>query len=111
MKNLSFSIGILSWRGYVSLENSLITYDRHGLNNLTDSKYICLPEYTQEGIELSKKYNYKPILFNKNIGILNGFKELAKKMPRGPLLLLENDLPLVENKEETFSLINTSISD
>ena len=110
MKKLNFSIGILSWKGYESLKNSLESYSKNGLNNLTESRYICLPEYNQEGINISKKYNYKPILFNRNIGILNGFKELAKKMPDGPLLLLENDLPIVENQKITFSLINESIS-
>ena len=110
MKKVSFSIGILSWRGYRSLANSLESYSKNGLNDLTVSKYICLPEYNQKGINICKKFNYRPILFSKNIGILNGFKELAKKMPNGPLLLLENDLPLIENQKITYSLINESIS-
>ena len=109
MKKLPLSIGILSWKGYNSLRNSLLSYKENGLNNLTDQKYICLPEYTQKGIELSKEFGYRPILFKKNIGILNGFKELAKKMPEGPLLLLENDLPLIEDKKETFNQLSQSI--
>ena len=95
MKNLKFSIGVLSWKGYDSLHNSLQSYEKYGLNLLTKSKFICLPEYSNRGVELAKKFGYKPILFNNNIGILNGFKSLALKMPDGPVLLLENDLPLV----------------
>ena len=108
MKNLKFSIGVLSWKGYDSLHNSLQSYEKYGLNLLTKSKFICLPEYSNRGIELSKKFGYKPILFKNNIGILDGFKSLALNMPDGPLLLLENDLPLVENNKTTFNLLKQS---
>lgn len=109
MKKLPLSIGILSWKGYSSLENSLLSYKINGLNKLVSEKYICLPEYNEKGIELSKKFGYEPLLFKKNLGILKGFKELAKKMPDGPLLLLENDLPLIESKNETFKQLTQSI--
>ena len=110
MNNLCFAIGILSWKGYDSLENSLYSYKKYGLSNMTDHKFICLPEYTEEGIKIAQKYNYKPILINKNLGILGGFKLLAEKMPKGPILLLENDLELIENKKETFSQLQKSIN-
>ena len=100
MKELQFSIGILSWRGYDSLKNSLISYEKNGLSKLTSKKFICLPEYNREGIKIAKRFNYEPILIRENIGILGGFKELAKQMPKGPILLLENDLELIENKKK-----------
>ena len=110
MDKLSFAIGILSWKGYDSLENSLLSYKKNGLSNMTKNKFICLPEYKEEGIKIAEKYNYKPILIKKNLGILGGFKKLAKEMPKGPILLLENDLELVENKKETFSQLQKSIN-
>ena len=88
MNELQFSIGILSWRGYESLKNSLISYEKNGLSQLTNKKFICLPEYNEEGIKIANEFNYKPILIRENIGILGGFKELAKQMPKGPILLL-----------------------
>ena len=109
MNELQFSIGILSWKGYDSLQNSLISYEQNGLSRLTKNKFICLPEYNEEGIEIAKKFNYKPILIDKNIGILGGFKELAIQMPKGPILLLENDLELIENKKNTLNQIKKSI--
>ncbi len=110
MIKLSFAIGILSWKGYDSLENSLKSYEKNGLSNMTDYKFICLPEFTEEGVKIAEKYNYKPILIKENLGILGGFKKLAKEMPRGPILLLENDLELVENKKETYSQLKKSIN-
>ena len=56
MKKLKFSIGILSWKGYDSLYNSLKSYEEFGLNSLTKSKFLCLPEYSSRGLELAKKF-------------------------------------------------------
>ena len=109
MQHLRFSIGILSWRGYDSLINSLLSYEKNGLSYLTNDKFICLPEYTKEGIEIAKKFNYEPILIDNNKGILEGFKTLAEQMPDGPLLLLENDLPLIENKKTTYDQLDRSL--
>ena len=95
MNKLPFAIGILSWKGYDSLENSLFSYKKYGLSNMTDQKFVCLPEYSDEGVKIAEKYNYKPILVNQNLGILGGFKLLAENMPQGPILLLENDLELI----------------
>ena len=109
MSTLNFSIGILSWQGYDSLVNSLNSYQKNGLSLLTNKKFICLPEYTEEGLKIAEKFNYKPILIKKNKGILHGFKILAEQMPSGPLLLLENDLPLIENKQTTYDQLKASI--
>ena len=110
MNKLSFAIGILSWKGYDSLENSLYSYKKNGLSKMTEHKFVCLPEYSEEGIKIVKKYDYKPILIKKNLGILGGFKRLAQEMPKGPILLLENDLELVEKKNETVSQLQKSIN-
>jgi len=60
-------------------------------------------------INIAKRFGYVPILIEKNVGILSGFKKLAEAMPEGPILLLENDLELVESPETTFNLLKNSI--
>ncbi len=109
MKKLPLSLGVLSWKGYSSLLHTLTSYEKNGLNKLVDKKYIFLPEYSQLGIDISKKFGYKAILNNNNVGILNGFKELAKNMPAGPILLLENDLPVIEQEKNIYFQLKESI--
>lgn len=106
---LGLSIGILSWKGYESLFNSLKSYEKNGLSDFVKEKFICLPEYSEEGIKLAKKFKYEPILVERNLGILGGFKLLAEKMPKGPVLLLENDLELIENRDIVFNQLKRSI--
>ncbi len=67
MNNLRFAIGILSWRGYDSLENSLKSYKKNGLSDMTIHKFVCLPEYTEEGVRIAEKYNFKPIIIKENL--------------------------------------------
>ena len=110
MNILPFSIGVLSWKGDDSLYNSLLSYQNNGLSNLTKSKFVCLPEYSQNSVDIANKFSYKPLLYKNNLGILGGFKELALNMPSGPALLLENDLPLIEGPEATFFQLKKSIS-
>ena len=57
MSKFQFSIGILSWKGYDSLKNSLISYEKNGLSKLTNNKFVCLPEYNEEGIKIAKAFN------------------------------------------------------
>ncbi len=109
MSKLQFSIGMISWKGYDSLENSLNSYEKNGLLSLTNKKFICLPEYTNEGIKLAKYFKFKPILLKENIGVLGHLKKLVNNMPNGSILLLENDLELIENKETTYNQIKISI--
>ena len=66
MSKLQFSIGILSWKGYDSLKNSLISYEKNGLSQLTNNKFICLPEYNEEGIKIIKGREVTKIISNTN---------------------------------------------
>ena len=102
MSTLNFSIGILSWQGYDSLVNSLISYQKNGLSQLTNQKFICLPEYTEEGLKIAEKFNYKPILIKKNEGILHGFKTLAEQIFY-PLMLVIGEKECLKNE---YTLIN-----
>ena len=101
MSQLQFSIGILSWKGYDSLKNSLISYEKNGLSKLTNNKFICLPEYNEEGIKIAKKFNYEPILIRKNIGILEYLpEELYIKVKAGTSLL--DILEVLKLKNQTL---------
>ena len=60
-------------------------------------------------MKIAKKLNDEPIVMDENIGILGGCKEVAKQMTKGPILLLENDLELIENTKSTSNQIKKSI--
>ena len=69
--------GVLSWRGYDSLANSLESYERQRLLDLFDEKVLFLPEAGLRGIELARRYGLQEKTTPNNLGILGGFKALA----------------------------------
>ena len=93
--------GVLSWRGYDSLANSLESYERQRLLDLFDEKVLFLPEAGPRGIELARRYGLHEKTTPNNLGILGGFKALASAMNSPIVLLAENDHPLVEDHQES----------
>ncbi len=107
---MEFSIGILSWKGYDSLAAALATYEENGLHKLTDTRLLCLPEAEQAGRDLAKKYGYETHCPKQNLGIYGNFKAMAAALPAGPVLLLENDLPLIEAEKTVLFQINYALT-
>ena len=101
---------ILSWKGYDSLQNAPMTYQEHGFISMFAQFKVLLPEGTNEGIEICKKFNVEPVVFEENLGILGGFEAMGNALTTKYGIFLENDLPLYENAVETFRQINDARS-
>ena len=71
--------GVLSWRGYDSLANSLESYERQRLLDLFDEKVLFLPEAGPRGIELASLYGLQEKTTPNNLGILGGFKAWPRR--------------------------------
>ncbi len=97
---ISIGIGILSWKGYDSLDAALQSYADADLFSLFDEQLLFLPEMEDQGQAIAKKYELPFAGSEKNLGILGGFKALASAMTSDIVLLLENDCPLIEVREE-----------
>lgn len=98
MSNLPLSICILSWNNLVSLENTLKSYKKNGLLDMSDDVVILFQEASIKDKELAKKYNLSCIALEENIGIGKGFIRLAENAKYDNILFLENDWQLVEEQ-------------
>lgn len=99
MEKLPISICILSWNNRISLENSLKSYRKHGLLDLSDDITILFQEGSPHDEKLAKKFGVKFISLKENIGIGKGIIRLAENAGYEHFLFLENDWELVENRE------------
>lgn len=97
---MSIGFGILSWRGYDSLEASLKSYDNAGLFGMFDENLIFLPQMEEPGIALARQYGVPLAGTPDNLGILGGFKAMAEALKADTLVLAENDYPLVKPPEK-----------
>ncbi len=93
-------LGILSWKGYDSLEASLATYNRIGMLDLFDEVVAYLPEAAEPGPAICRAAGVRPVEVAANDGILPGFEGLARSMSADIVLLVENDCPVIVGYEE-----------
>ena len=98
------SIGILSWGRENILEQTLKSYKKNGLFDLSDDITIFFNEITEKDIKIAKKYKLNYIGNTKNIGIQKGILELLKKAKNEYFLFLEYDWSLIENQNKTYKL-------
>jgi hypothetical protein len=111
MQKLPISIGILGWNtNNSSLPNTMFSYLRNRLFEVTDDITIFFQEIKEEDIKLANYFNIKYIGNSKNVGIANAFNELATNAKYENFLILEHDWYLQENAETTFDRIKSSIN-
>jgi len=97
MNKLNLSVGILTWKSYNTLNNTLNTYKRSGLLDLVND--VCL--FAQEGSnvdrEIAENYGVDYILSATNIGIGRALTTLATNSKTDNILLLENDWIIIDD--------------
>lgn len=96
IKRKTIGVGVLSWRGYSSLEASLQSYVKHKFLDIFDEALLFLPEAQPQGHALGAKYGIKTREHSENLGIYGGFRALAENLSTDFVLLLENDWLLTE---------------
>ena len=106
----NFSIGILTWKSYNTLRNTLESYRKNGLLQLTDDIMLFAQEGTIEDAEIAEEYGINcVILKNKNIGIGPAFNQMFEAAKYNKVMILENDWVLVEDKATTERVIGETI--
>ena len=91
------SLGILAWRDLSGLDANLTGYAEAGLPGLFADRTIFFQEVTDDARALATRHGYRAEGAAANLGILGGFEALARALTAETVLLLEDDLPLVED--------------
>ncbi len=93
-------IGFLCWKNYQPFGEVLDQYREAGLLDLAAEKMIYFNGLDEAARAFARDQQIPFDGSSENRGILGGFKGLATAMASDYLLLLENDLPLIENADE-----------
>jgi len=102
---MTLSIGILSWKSPLTLKQTLLSYKKNGLFDISDEIFIYFNEINNQDIKIAKNFNIDYIGTSKNIGIGQAFKLMVEYSSCEYFLFLENDWLLIENKHITKSRI------
>ena len=92
-------LGILAWRDAGGLEANLAGYAAAGLPDLFAERALFFQEVTDDKRALAARHGYRAEGAPDNLGILGGFEALARALTTDTVLLLEEDLPLVEDAD------------
>ena len=109
MEKLSISICILSWNNVKTLENTLKSYKKFGLLEMSEDIVVLFQEASEQDVKLAAKYNLKTIPLKENIGIGKAIKMLAENAKFENVLFLENDWELIENKNTVLHQLKTGL--
>ncbi len=99
MKLFPISICILSWNSGKTLLNTLASYRKNGLLDLSDDITILFQEVSKNDLEIAKKFGLKTIALQENIGIGKGISKLIENAKYENILFLEHDWELIENQK------------
>lgn len=105
-RTLRRGLGILAWRNLSGLDAILKGYADAGLPDLFADRVIWFQDIGGDARALATRHGYRAAGSDENIGILGGFQNLARTLETDLTLLLEDDLPLVEDAEETSRQID-----
>ncbi len=110
MRKLPISIGILSWNSGKTLKNTLASYRKNGLLELSDDITILFQEVSTEDKKLAKKFGIQYIGLQENIGIGKGISKLIENATYDTILFLEHDWKLTENKDMLLDRIESGLA-
>lgn len=110
MKLYPISIGILSWNSAKTLKNTLKSYRKHGLLDISNDVTILFQEIDDKDRKLVEKYGIKHIGLKQNIGIGKGICKLIENAEYDTILFLEHDWELIENKNVLLERIESGLA-
>ena len=105
----SIGFGILSWRGHLSLEQALATYEKFDFFSLFDESIIFLPDPDEQVKQVAARYPLRIETDPANAGILAGMEQIAERLETDYIFFTENDNPLLETRDEAERQIKKAL--
>ncbi len=97
----TLGLGLLSWGLHTEMDSIIAGYRERGLFDLVDQALIWFQEIGEDERAFAERHGLPCDGTPENYGILGGFKNMAAALSTDFVLLLENDLPLIEDRDET----------
>ena len=91
MPLFNLSVGILTWRSYATLVNTLESYKRSGLLDVVNDTCLFAQEASDIDYKIASEYGINIIMTPTNVGIGKGLATLTENAETENILLLEND--------------------
>ncbi len=110
-RGVTVGLGVLSWKAPRTLAKTLQTYQEGGLLSLFDEQRILFQEVSADDRRVARHYGLESQGTERNIGIFGGVKTLLENIECDYVLLLENDCPLIEPRDEAIRQLSAALAD
>lgn len=104
-------VGLLSWKAPLTLAATLESHVTLDLFSLFDDHLIFFQERSESDKEVAERFGLRHAGNAENTGIVGGVRALVEGLDCDYLLLLENDCPAVESREEIRRQLDAALSD
>lgn len=95
---MSITLAMLSWGSHKTLENTLNSYQKHGLLNHVDERIIFFQEASDQDRKIADQYGFEMVISaSENIGIAKAYQHLLEMATKDCFLFLENDWELIRD--------------
>ena len=109
MNKLPISVGILSFKAYKTIENTLQQYSDMNFFSIFQEAKVFFQTFCEKDKEIAEKFNIDYEKREDNIGIQGGVEWIIKTLKSDYVLFLENDFHLLYDLNKTFTILEKSL--
>ena len=109
MNKLPISVGILSFKAYKTIENTLQQYNDMNFFSIFQEAKVFFQTFCEKDKEIAEKFNIDYEKREDNIGIQGGIEWIVKTLKSDYILFLENDFHLLYDLNKTFTILEKSL--
>jgi hypothetical protein len=102
------TLGILSWKSYTTLQNTLESYKKNGILSLV-KPFIYFQELGDKEKEIANKFQIPYIGTAENIHIRRAFIEMVKNVKTPYFIFAEVDFELIHPQEYTVKILSDAV--
>ena len=105
------TLAMVSWKAPATLQHTLASYEKAGILGLFGARRIHFNEMSTADEALAARYGFTHTGTRANLGIFGAIDAIATTLTTPYVLSVENDCPLVTDRDGLLAMLGSALSD